>query len=122
MIQYGGRIHEKECLYQEALANGYACTEEEVEAYVTSLMRQIEQSEEENVRLTMDYLELDDEEAFRQYLMETYRKNLPAQNYVGDLELDYSRKNKGGSEDLPWDEKFEGIKEKAVKKYRWIEE
>lgn len=96
--------------------------EEEVEAYVTSLMRQIEQSEEENVRLTMDYLELDDEEAFRQYLMETYRKNLSAQNYVGDLELDYSRKNKGGSEDLPWDEKFEEVKEKAVKKYRWIEE
>lgn len=110
-------VEEQNALYVEAIKNGYDITEQELDEYIKELKHTV--SIAENKEAVEEVIKsFDSEEEYWQYERELYKKLLPIQKYVKNLEKNYTNKNinKKTEEELKkgWDEKFNKIKEKAV--------
>lgn len=119
-------VFQREALYQNAIENGYEASDQEVKEYLKELREFVNSADNRE-----DYLDamhqFESEEAYWEFQFEIYKKDLPIQNYVRDLEQQFAEKNNfsdenGLSED-EWINYFEDFKKNLVEKeqFRIIE-
>lgn len=123
-IQY---VKEINALYQEAIANGYMATDQEIEEFLSEQKRQYEQAEnKEEVYAFMDRFE--SEQAYWEFQAEVYKKDLPIQKYNAASEREFiegQMANSGmdGSEiQEKWEDEFNKRKAEAVERYEFVVE
>ncbi len=123
-LQY---VKEINALYQEAIANGYTASDQEVEEFLKEQKRQYEQAEnKEEVYAFMDRFE--SEQAYWEFQSEVYKKDLPIQKYNASREREFMEKQiAGGSADSlelqdRWEHEFQRQKAEAVEKYEFVVE
>ncbi|MEG0962993.1 MAG: hypothetical protein RSF88_09065 [Lachnospiraceae bacterium] len=110
-------VFEREALYQEAIKNGYAVTEEEVWDYLEEL-KEVLKGVDNSADVMAVMSQFDSEEDYWNYEFKVYQKNLPIQNYVHDLEQTYKETStysddaSGGEE--AWQQYFEQMKSDLV--------
>lgn len=110
-------LMEAEALYRAAIREGYAVTDEEVWAYLKELKEFVKSADNsKDIQTMID--QFDSEEDFWNFEFIIYQKQLPIQNYVHDLELQFMQENDGSFEenDKAWREHFEQIKTELVEK------
>lgn len=79
---------EREAMYEKALQEGYEVTDEEVDEYLNELKSMVSTAEnKKDIEALIS--QFDSEEEYWQYQKEVYRKNLPIQKYVSDLQQQY---------------------------------
>ena len=108
-------VAEREVLYQVAIDNGYEVTEQQVWEYIDELKKMIESADNKEEALAV-MREFDSEEDYWNYQFTVYKKSLPIQNYVRDVEQMYMQTNvysEGNLEDT-WQEYFAQMKEQLV--------
>lgn len=115
-VQY---VKEREALYQAAMDNGYAVTDEEVWAYLEELKKVIQSADNKEDAFSV-MRQFDSEEDYWNYEFLIYQKNLPIQNYVRDMEQMFMRQrtfsdNDSNTIEQEWQLYFEQIKEELVK-------
>lgn len=101
-----------EAIYAEAIEKGYSVTDKEVEEYLNTMRNSLSGSEidEETKKEYEAMLEqFDSEEDYWNYQKIIYRKELPIQNYVSDLEEQYFQDRPEAADD-EWLEYFEEYK------------
>ena len=101
-----------EAIYAEAIEKGYSVTDKEVEEYLNTMRNFLAGSEidEETKKEYEAMLEqFDSEEDYWNYQKIIYRKELPIQNYVSDLEEQYFQDHPEAADD-EWLEYFEEYK------------
>lgn len=111
-------VEEQNALYAEAIKKGYDVTDEELDKYIEELKHTA--SIVENKEVIDEIIKsFDSEEDYWEYERELYKKLLPIQKYVKDLENNYIEKNinKKTEQEIRngWDRKLDEIKDKAVK-------
>lgn len=115
-IQY---VKEREALYQAAIDNGYAVTDEEVWEYIEELKETINSADnKEDALAVMNQFASEDE--YWQYEFSVYQKNLPIQNYVHDIEQAFMQGSTYSDKDisdiaLEWQQYFEQMKADLVR-------
>lgn len=110
-------IKEYTALYGAAVEKGYSVTEEEVEEYIEYLKTEFENAgNREDLKEVM--AAFDSEEDYWAYELKVYRKQLPIQNYVADLNEEYCKSaGKIGlseEEQSSWDTYFANLKAELV--------
>ena len=124
-LQY---VKEINVLYQEAIANGYDVTDQEIRDYLEELKQQYETAEnKEEIQAFMD--QFDSEEAYWDFQFEIYKKDLPIQKYNEAREQEYvEEQNTDGNPDEileiqnEWADEFEEEKAEAVENYEFTVE
>lgn len=123
-LQY---VKEVNALYQEAIANGYTASDQEVEEFLKVQKRQYEQAEnKEEVYAFMDRFE--SEQSYWEFQSEVYKKDLPIQKYNAAREREFMEKQiAGGTADGlefqdKWEHEFQRQKAEAVEKYEFVVE
>ncbi len=117
-------VTEREALYYQAVKAGYSVTEEEVRDYIEILKQMVEEAENrEDIQQLIE--QFDSEEAYWEYEVSVYMKNLPIQNYVESLQTDFYKQissDETGSE-TAWDEYFDALKQKyaAEEEYKLVQ-
>lgn len=110
-------VEEQNALYVEAIENGYDVTDEELDEYIEELKYTVSVAEN-NEAVEEIIKSFDSEDEYWEYERELYKKLLPIQKYVKDLESKYIEKhtNKKTDEEIEkgWDRKLDKIKDKAV--------
>lgn len=121
-IQYTKEIN---ALYQEALANGYAVSDQEIQEYLEELKKLYQEAEnKEEVYSFMDRFE--SEQAYWDFQFEVYKKNLPIQKYnaAGEREFMEEQGVSGSTDEVEsqdrWADEFEKRKAEAVGKYEFV--
>lgn len=104
-------MEKREALYEEAVKNGYDVTDREVYDYLEELKAIIDSADNrEDAYNVMAAFESED--AYWDYQFSVYKKNLPIQNYVKDLEKQfYSAQSHSNGETGTWEAYFESYKE-----------
>ncbi len=102
---------EREALYQQALKNGYDVTDQEVWDYLEQFKKETDEYSNGSIVDTM-MNQFDSEEDFWNYEFTVYKKNLPIQNYVHDLEEAY--RNGEADSEKSWETYFAEFKEKLA--------
>lgn len=112
-------IKEVNALYQEAIANGYTASDQEVEEFLKEQKRQYGQAEnKEEVYAFMDRFE--SKQAYWEFQSEVYKKDLPIQKYNAAREREFMEEQiAGGSADGlefqdKWEHEFQRQKAEAV--------
>ncbi|MCR5785051.1 MAG: hypothetical protein K6G40_05340 [Eubacterium sp.] len=111
----------REALYMEAVSNGYSASDEEVWEYLDELKETVKNADNSaDVYAVIE--QFDSEEDFWNYEFIVYKKDLPAQNYVSDMENSYgdTASNKDLTEnqsDTTWETYFENLKDELQEKY-----
>lgn len=96
---------EREALYQEALEAGYAATDEEVWEYLDGLKAIIASADNrEDAQAIIDQFESED--AYWEYEFQVYKKNIPIQYYVSDLEKKFVAEYGSGEDWLKYFEEY----------------
>lgn len=109
---------EYESLYSEADKKGYYATEKEIENYLEQMKESIfseETDEDTKEQFNTIISQFDSEKDYWEYEKEVYKKQLPIQKYVNDLEKKYFKENPGASDD-EWLDYFEIYKKELVSK------
>lgn len=83
---------ELEAMYQKAIHAGYSVTDDEVSTYIDTL-KEMTASAENKDDVQKLISQFDSEEAYWDYQLEVYKKNLPIQNYVSDLQKQFYENN-----------------------------
>lgn len=83
---------EREAMYQKAISEGYAVSDQEVYNYLNELKQIINQADNKSEADAI-INQFDTEEDYWEYQFNVYKKNLPIQKYVADLEIDYFQKS-----------------------------
>ena len=99
---------EREALYQEALAQGFTVTDEEVWDYLEHFKEELHEYQNSDMVDTI-MEQFDSEEDYWNYEFTVYQKNLPIQNYVHDLEQEYLAQQE--NPEISWETHFEKLKE-----------
>lgn len=104
-------MEKREALYEEAVKNGYDVTDREVYDYLEELKAIIDSADNrEDAYNVMAAFESED--AYWDYQFSVYKKNLPIQNYVKDMEEKfYSAQSRSNGEAGAWETYFESYKE-----------
>ena len=117
----------REAIYMEAVSNGYSATDEEVWEYLDTLKETINSAENsEDIISVIE--QFDSEEDFWNYEFIVYKKDLPAQNYISDMEDNYDNnalRTKSSVTDAAsdaksaesWEIYFETLKDGLEEKY-----
>ena len=107
-------------MYAEAIAKGYSATDEEIEGYLEEMKASIF-SDTTDETTQAQYREMigqfDSEEDYWNYEKEVYRKQLPIEKMVRDLEREYFGQESADEEG--WDEYFENYKADLVRKQNY---
>mgnify|MGYP002512313541 CR=1 FL=1 len=119
-IQY---VKEINVLYQEAIANGYTVTDEEIQEHLDELKKQYETAEnKDEIHAFMSKFE--NEQAYWDFQFEMLKKDLPIQKYNAAREQEFIEEqtvNDNLDEKLKaqeeWEDEFESQKEDAVEEY-----
>lgn len=83
---------EREVLYFKAIEAGYEVSDAEVQKYLQELKEVIASAEnKEDAQIIM--AQFSSEEEYWDYEFKVYKKNLPVQRFVADLESDFMKKN-----------------------------
>lgn len=115
---------EYEAMYAKAIGEGFQVTDEEVRAYVEELketLQNVDNSDEVEDAIA----QFESEEAYWEYEYEVYKKSLPIQKYVENLEKEYKEaaRNKGdiSEEEIEenWEEEFASVKREAVQEQEY---
>ena len=111
---------EYEAMYAEAIAKGYSVTDEEIEDYLEEMKASIfsdttDETTQEQYREMFG--QFDSEEDYWNYEKEVYRKQLPIEKMVRDLEREYFGQESADEEG--WDEYFENYKADLVRKQNY---
>lgn len=83
---------ELEAMYLKAIHAGYSVTDDEVSTYIDTL-KEMTASAENKDDVQKLISQFDSEEAYWDYQLEVYKKNLPIQNYVSDLQKQFYENN-----------------------------
>lgn len=113
---------ERMALFDAAVNNGTAVTDEEIRAYLDELRIMLEM-EENKGQYEAVLSGFESEEAYWEYEYEVYRIDLPIQRYVKELEKDFMNSEKAReAEDAGklWGEEFERIKKSLVKEQGFV--
>ena len=111
-------VTQRETLYQSAIKNGYSVTDEEVWTYLEELKLPIADADnKDDVMAVMS--QFDSEEAYWDFEFTVYRKNIPIQNYVHDIEQAFMQTSvysdeQAGEREEAWQEYFEQMKDNLV--------
>ncbi len=119
-VQY---VKEINVLYQEAIANGYTVTDEEIQMHLDELKKQYETAEnKDEIHAFMSKFE--NEQAYWDFQFEMFKKDLPIQKYNAAREQEFIEEqaaNDNPDEILKaqeeWADEFEDTKEDAVEEY-----
>ncbi len=111
---------EYEAMYAEAIAKGYSVTDEEIEDYLEEMKASIfsdttDETTQEQYREMFG--QFDSEEDYWNYEKEVYRKQLPIEKMVSDLEREYFNQESANEEG--WDEYFGNYKADLVRKQNY---
>lgn len=101
-----------EALYADAIEKGYSVTDKEVDEYLNTMKNSLtspETDEESKKEFRTVIAQFDSEENYWAYQKIICQKELPIQNYVGDLEEQYFQKHQDATDD-DWLEYFEEYK------------
>lgn len=116
---------EYEAMYNKAIQAGFQVTDNEVKSYIEELKKEVEEAtNRDEVMAVIDQFESED--AYWEYEFEVYRKSLPIQNYVKNLEMSYKENTSSGrsisAEEIEqtWADEFESIKQQAVQDERYV--
>lgn len=118
MAQAEDYMLKREALYQEAIKQGYIVTDEEIWEYIDELKEFAEQADNKGeIQSIMNQFE--SEEAYWEYEFEVYKKNLPIQKYVKNVETEFKHKQqmkKNNNIDLEteWTAYFEEMKNQLL--------
>lgn len=82
-------VEKREALYEEAIKNGYSVTDEEVWDYIEELKEIIQRADNKSDADAI-MSQFNSEEDYWEYEFYVYKKNLPIQNYVRDLEKNFN--------------------------------
>lgn len=111
MMQY-------EAMYYQAIHAGFEVTDDEVRCYINELKNAVETANNRiEIRAVIEQFE--SEEAYWEYEFEIYKKSLPIQQYVKELEKEYSEKIILNDTSDDWNKEFENIKRDAVQKEKY---
>lgn len=120
-------VKEVNALYQEAIANNYTVTDQEIEDFLEEQKQQYEQAEnKEEVYVFMDRFE--NEQAYWEFQAEIYKKDLPIQKYNAASEREFiegQMANSGMDGSViqeKWEDEFSKRKAEAVEKYEFVVE
>ena len=119
-IQY---VKEINALYQEAIANGYTVTDDEIQEHLDELKKQYETAEnKDEIHAFMN--KFDNEQAYWDFQFEMFKKDLPIQKYNAAREQEFIEEqtiNDNPDEILKlqneWADEFEDMKEDAIEEY-----
>lgn len=116
-LQY---VKETNALYQEAVANGYTVSDQEIRDYLEEQKEQYQTADnKEEIYAFMERFE--SEQAYWDFQFEIYKKDLPIQKYNAAREREFMQEQaENGSIDKTgdlWAEEFERQKARAVEKY-----
>lgn len=75
----------REALYQAAIKNGYTVTDEEIQSYLDEL-KEFAKTADNKEDMQSVINQFDSEQAYWEYEFEVYKKNLPIQKYLEDME------------------------------------
>ena len=109
----------REALYQEAIKNGYSVTDEEIWNYLDELKEFAKKADnKEDIESVIS--QFDNEEAYWEYQFDVYKKNLPIQKYVEDMEKEFKenqklKKNNNNDLETEWINWFEELKNQLLK-------
>ena len=124
-------------LYQEALKNGYAVTDDEIAAHIEQMKLdfQVAENRDEIYEFISSF---ENEQAYWDFQFEMLRKDLPIQRYVADKEKEFIRGNDSSNSSIAsndavyfdsvleaqdeWVDQFEAMKDEAEEKYEYIVE
>lgn len=112
-------MEEREALYQEAIANGYTVTDEEVQQHIDQLKETINTAENaEEVQQII--AQFPSEDAYWDYEFTVYQKDLSIQKYVADLETKYNNSSiDNTSSSSNWETYYKQFKNKLVEKQNY---
>lgn len=106
-------VNESNAIYRKALDEGYSVTEEDVASYVEWLKDMYHNDPElnEDSKKQMETIinSFKNEEDYWEYLRGVYRKSLPSQNYIEDLQNDFFTSHPDASY-AEWETYFEDWK------------
>ena len=119
-IQY---VKEINVLYQEAIANGFTVTDEEIQEHLDQLKKQYETAEnKDEIYAFMNKFE--NEQAYWDFQFEIFKKDLPIQKYNAAREQEFIEEqtvNDNPDEMLKaqdeWTDEFQDMKEDAIEEY-----
>ncbi len=130
-------VKEINTLYQEALKNGYAVTDDEIAAHIEQMKLdfQVAENRDEIYEFISSF---ENEQAYWDFQFEMLRKDLPIQRYVADKEKEFIRGNDSSNSSIAsndavyfdsvleaqdeWVDQFEAMKDEAEEKYEYIVE
>lgn len=75
----------REALYQAAIKNGYTVTDEEIQSYLDEV-KEFAQKADNKEDMQSVINQFDSVQAYWEYEFEVYKKNLPIQKYLEDME------------------------------------
>ncbi|MDD3361495.1 MAG: hypothetical protein PHW34_07480 [Hespellia sp.] len=110
---------EREAMYEKALQEGYDVTDEEVDEYLNEL-KSMMSTAENKTDIEVLISQFDSEEEYWQYQKEVYRKNLPIQKYVSDLQQQYDGNGQETDTADEWNHYLEQYKTKVVQEENYI--
>lgn len=120
-------VKEVNALYQEAIANNYTVTDQEIEEFLEEQKRQYEQAEnKEEVYAFMGRFE--NEQEYWEFQAEIYKKDLPIQKYNAAREREFMEEqiSDGSADGLEfqekWEDEFNKQRAEAVEKYEFVVE
>lgn len=107
---------EREVLYLQAIEAGYEVSDAEVDAYLQELKALIAVADnKEDAQIIISQFGSEDE--YWDYQFKVYKKNLPIQRFVADLENDFMKSNQQldvAERESAWLEYFESYKQELV--------
>lgn len=110
---------EREAMYEKALQEGYDVTDAEVDAYLSEL-KSMMSTAENKTDIEALISQFDSEEEYWQYQKEVYRKNLPIQKYVSELQKQYDENGKETDTAEEWNHYLEQYKREVVQEENYI--
>lgn len=124
-------MKQREALYQEAIANGYTVTDEEVRQYINQLKDTVKTAQNSDA-VKKVISQFPSEDAYWDYEFTVYKKDLPIQKYVANMEANYGKSSdtsattnnlKSSSTDSVsnsgWDAYYKQYKDKLVEKQNY---
>lgn len=113
-------LKKREALYREAVKNGFTVTDQEVRDYLEELKRTLYESDnKEDVFAVIEGF--GSEEEYWNYEFSVYRKNLPIQKYVENLQKKLTMQKGRQISQEDWIEYYEQLKNALVEQQNYQE-
>lgn len=116
-------LKEYETLYTAATEKGYTVTETEVAEYVKGIKKSFHSTEidaESKRQMNALIQQFDTEDDYSKYEETVYKKSLPVQKFVGDLQKKYYNENQSATQD-DWNDFLERYKNDLIVQEKYTE-